>query len=139
LELAKSADLVVAVGPRLTREFGDLLAGLEKPPPLHRLDPGLGERSRRGDSGVAQCLLLGRAEDVHLKGLDIAARAVAKVTEEGTQLRLVVRGAQPGTGDQLREKLLEQAGRPDVDIRPKAYSADIERLQEDLRRASMLF
>jgi glycosyltransferase involved in cell wall biosynthesis len=34
--------------------------------------------------------------------------------------------------------MLRWAGCTDLDIRPKAYTADIDRLQEDLRRASML-
>lgn len=139
LELARDADLVVAVGPRLHRDFADLLAGLPKQPRLHRLDPGLSPRTDRGGSPVTQCLLLGRAEDAQLKGLDLAARALAKLAEMRAKApRLVIRGTKPGTGDALREQLLETAGRRDLEIRPKAYTADIVRLQEDLRRASVL-
>ncbi len=138
LDLARGADLVVAVGPRLTRAFANLLAGLQCAPPLHRLDPGLGSLESRNGVVEPQCLLLGRAEDDRLKGLDIAARALGRPSIGTKPPRLVVRGAAPGTGDRLRRELLAVAGRDGLDIKPHEYSAQVERLQEDLRRASVL-
>ena len=144
LELSRGAALVVAVGPRLTREIGNLLAADENAPQLIRMDPGL---RRAGGSPAPPAglhvLVLGRAEDLELKGLDIAAAAMAQVpSAESLPLEaqpvLVVRGAPAGTGDSLRRTLKEIGGRPGLEIRVREYTPQADRIAEDLRRASLV-
>ena len=66
-------------------------------PPVHRLDPGFHAVPRPSDPPAEiHCLLLGRAEDATLKGLDIAARALGSVARRKklpTRPRLIVRGS----------------------------------------------
>ncbi|MCW1884190.1 PQQ-binding-like beta-propeller repeat protein [Luteolibacter flavescens] len=134
--LASRADLVVAVGPLLKREISNLLH--EKEDRIYQLDPGLNITStaiRRPPPGE-QCLLIGRAEDAILKGLDIAARAFAEAVKERTPRPvLVVRGALPHASDQLRNELIKWAGIPGLDIRVREYSPDDKRVNDDLQRA----
>ena len=147
LNLAKTADLVLAVGPRLYREFATVLAGLASPPPIRQLNPGL-PRWTEQDAATArrpapqfQCLLLGRAEDDKLKGLDIAARAFGLLSQSSAGSNkpvLVIRGAQQGTGEQLRDDLRALAAPASIEVRVKEYTTQTERLMEDLRRASLL-
>lgn len=142
LNLSKAASLVVAVGPRLQREHGTTLAGLPHPPPLHGFIPGFAipEPDRQPPLGI-ECLVLGRAEDLKLKGLDIAACALGKLAQSDrleSKPVLVVRGAPPGTGTALREQLKDIAKNPALGIRVKEYTADVETIEHDLRRASLV-
>lgn len=142
LDLCMDADLVAAVGPRLFLECGNLLSAIVAPPKLHQFIPGLhGIHSREPAPGLL-CLVLGRAEDIELKGLDIAALAMAKLLDSGSdfesQPELVVRGAPRGTGTKLREALREIVYPSDLSIRVKEYSADVDAIEQDLRRASVL-
>ncbi len=144
LDLSRGAAVVAAVGPRLARETENLLAALDAPPPVVRLDPGLtaGGDPRQPPSGL-HVLLLGRAEDLELKGLDIAAAAMARLTHLdarpfASEPILVVRGAPAGEGAALRRRLLDIAGKPGLQIRVREHTADVERLTADLRRASLV-
>jgi glycosyltransferase involved in cell wall biosynthesis len=143
LDLAMGANLVVAVGPRLYRETANLLEsrpGLA--PSVHRLDPGiLSGPVRRVPTGI-QVLVLGRAEDRRLKGLNIAARAMAELPYPSRPFEadpvLIVRGAPAGTGDKLKKRLLKIAPVPGDRLRIREYTADVERITEDLNRSSLL-
>ncbi|UXY28180.1 glycosyltransferase [Streptomyces sp. HUAS TT20] len=82
-------------------------------------------------------LVLGRTDDVVLKGLDIAARAVAVVADRYSTAGLLVRGA---LRDQCGALHGEQAGlsglaRERVDVR--AYSVDPAELHRDLGRSAV--
>ncbi|MDB0522692.1 glycosyltransferase [Ralstonia solanacearum] len=142
LDLCQGADLVAAVGPRLHLEFGNLLSALKVAPRLHQFIPGLHGIPLRDPAPGLLCLVLGRAEDLELKGLDIAAQAMAKLLESGTEFEsqpeLVVRGAPTGTGTRLRDTLRELVYPSDLSIRVKEYSADVDAIEQDLRRASVL-
>lgn len=140
-ELACSAELVVGVGPDLARSAATLVHLADPKPLVHQLVPGL--RTVKGPSGLPpeyQCLLLGRAEDMRLKGLDIAARSVGQVSRrEKVTLRprLIVRGAPVGEGAKLRQQLAALGGtRLIVEVRD--YSPNVERLQQDILRASLV-
>jgi glycosyltransferase involved in cell wall biosynthesis len=142
-DLSSDAALVVAVGPRLEREFGTVLAGLRRPPPF-RFDPGFSFdlETRSPPSGI-ECLVLGRAEDLTLKGLDIAARALGLVIRDTAgKLEaspvLVVRGAPAGTGTELQKKLEIIAENPSLRIRVREYTAEAETIEQDLLRASLV-
>ncbi|WP_437627228.1 glycosyltransferase [Sorangium sp. So ce1151] len=139
VERAASADLAVAVGPRLARLLGNELHARDKK--VHPIVPGLPEiEQTAGPPPGLQCLLLGRAEDYALKGLDIAARAVAKLDPSRLASRpwLLVRGAPSGTGDALREKLRRSAGTPGLDVRVREYTAVAARIANDLRASSVV-
>lgn len=142
LDLCKEADLVAAVGPRLYLEVGNLLSALQVQPRLFQFIPGLRGVTEREPSPLLLCLVLGRAEDIQLKGLDIAAKALAKLLESGSEFdstpELVVRGAPAGTGTALRDTLRELVYPSDLSIRVKEYSSDIDAIEQDLRRASVL-
>jgi glycosyltransferase involved in cell wall biosynthesis/tetratricopeptide (TPR) repeat protein len=142
LDLCREADLVAAVGPRLYLEVGNLLSALQVQPRLFQFIPGLRGVAEREPSPLLLCLVLGRAEDIQLKGLDIAAKALAKLLESGSEFdstpELVVRGAPTGTGTALRDALRELVYPSDLSIRVKEYSSDIDAIEQDLRRASVL-
>ena len=139
--LASKADLVVAVGPRLRREVEANLIGLETS--IIQFNPGLGETKQPNRPLESiYCLLLGRAEDESLKGLDIAARALGKLLQKQSDAfpvkpELIIRGAVPKTGDRLREKLIGISG-TNLNVRVKEYTSEIERITEDIQRASLL-
>lgn len=139
LELAKKASLVVAVGPRLHRSFETVLAGLTtgKRPVLHQMNPGLKEFDEKdAPPEQIEILLIGRTEDIELKGLDIAAQAVGLCRT--AKLHLIVRGADATTaGDDLQRTLSDKCG-PKAHIKVKPYSVDEDFLKQDLRRASLL-
>ncbi|ALT79085.1 glycosyltransferase [Paucibacter sp. KCTC 42545] len=140
--LCKGANLVAAVGPRLHLEFSNLLSTLLPPIPVHQFIPGIRSANVGNPAPGNFCLVLGRAEDLELKGLDIAALAMAKLLESGsefeTQPELVIRGAPINTGTALREQLRGLIYPSDLPIRVKEYSADVDAIENDLRRAAVL-
>jgi glycosyltransferase involved in cell wall biosynthesis/tetratricopeptide (TPR) repeat protein len=140
VDLAKDCALVVALGPRLEREAGNFLAPLQRRPALYRLDPPVGPSLPQTPPPGMHCLLVGRAEDFELKGLDIAALAMGRVLKAAIfdhQPELVVRGAPKGTGGELRERL-QGIAKSDLPIRVREYSDDQQAIESDLRRSSVL-
>ena len=81
-------------------------------------------------------------EDSELKGLDIAARAVGHAVTWREQIadpiELVVRGAQEGTSERVRQAVCDWARVPDLRVVVRGYTDDIESLDLDLRRASLV-
>ncbi|MGP3722163.1 glycosyltransferase [Cereibacter sphaeroides] len=145
LDLAKGATRTVAVGPRLYHRFLRDLSPYECPAPL-RFDPGfdpLSEEAREPPPGTPlKVLLLGRAEDEKLKGLDIAARAVGKVATRFRSVglpdvELVVRGAKPEDAGALRKKMREWAGVP-LEITPRPFTTDDVTLRMDMLSSSVV-
>ncbi len=143
LELGRSADRMVAVGPRLHDRYLRDLSAYDVPHPL-RLDPGfdsLSSTDREPPPGAPwSVVVLGRLEDIQIKGLDLAARAVGEAARQrgGTapELELLVRGAPDGTSDNLRAALREWSRMSQIVVRP--YTSDAATLGDDLRRASLL-
>ncbi|MGN9911735.1 glycosyltransferase [Phytohabitans sp. LJ34] len=145
--LGRDAHRVVAVGPRLydryVRDFSAL--GVTS---VSRMDPGfdvadVAVARTPPPGGPWSILLFGRAEDAILKGLDIAARAVALAAADrgprAEKLELKVRGAPDNTSAELVEKLVAWANNP-LARRPivRSYSTDHEDLGIDLRAASLV-
>lgn len=132
LDLARSAALVVAVGPRLHRE---LTTQLVRPRPttlVHRLDPGFAAftEEERSPPPAIFCLLFGRVEDYDLKGLDLAARAVGSLSQGASarydaEISLVVRGVPPGQWKECRDALQKDGG-PTLQVRVRNFSVDPE-------------
>jgi glycosyltransferase involved in cell wall biosynthesis/tetratricopeptide (TPR) repeat protein len=144
LSLAKKADLVACVGPKLYLSAVDDLRALTPAKEPFEFLPGLDSSSRPATIPVANnCLILGRAEDDDLKGLDIAARAIAKLHEGTSQAispkpNLIVRGAPVGTGDALRQKLIERTKIPPNHIQIREYSSDADVVTHDMLGSALV-
>lgn len=140
-QLASSAALVVGVGPLLTTSAQTLVYLANPKPIVHRLDPGFRVVTRPSNlPPEIHCLLLGRAEDLKLKGLDIAAKALGEVTRRSKLKmapRLIIRGAPVGTGQELRKQLIAFGGGK-LDAEVRNYSPDVELLQQDILMASLV-
>jgi glycosyltransferase involved in cell wall biosynthesis/tetratricopeptide (TPR) repeat protein len=141
-QLASSAALVVGVGPLLAANAQSLVYLSNPKPIVHRLDPGFRAVQRPSHPPPEIfCLLLGRAEDFKLKGLDIAARAMGEVTRRNkleSIPRLIVRGAPVGTGQALRDQLVGFSGNGKLNIEVRDYSPHVERLMNDILMASVV-
>ena len=117
VELCKSADLVVPVGPKLEKAYHGYLQSSEKSGDFFELIPGLFEREF-GDLVAKQnpkderddfiVLLCGRGdeEDFEVKGYDIAVKAFADQQLEGKRYSLYFVGSPGGKQDEVRERLL---------------------------------
>jgi glycosyltransferase involved in cell wall biosynthesis len=141
-QLASSASLVVGVGPLLRRKAATMLRGVRDAPDVIGILPGLAGRDRPpGVPDDPQVLVMGRMEDRHLKGLDLAARALGALDsgplEHGRLPTLVVRGSPPADAASLRDELTELADHR-LDVLVRDYTADRELLEADLARASLL-
>jgi glycosyltransferase involved in cell wall biosynthesis len=140
--LAAEADVVAAVGPRLERYAADLLADGLGPRHVLRLDPGIdvggsGTEERRPPT-KRHVLVLGRTDDIVLKGLDIAALAVAAVRTTGRDAPgLLVRGAPESECDALHAELVALSGlaRERIEVRP--YTVEPTELRRDLARSAV--
>ena len=144
LSLAEGCSFVVAVGPRLAREFSTDLHGAGNRVTVLEITPGMPKHS---DSEAVtlppaiRCLILGRVEDYQLKGLDLAAKALGKVCiawKDATSPKLVVRGAPIGTDEELRKRLNNDSSPTELDIIIRHYSADETEIRHDLREASLV-
>lgn len=138
VELSATAGLVVGVGPLLTDWIETRVRhGRGAEVSIHRLDPGL--TSIRPGPGTPPpervCLVLGRAEDEVLKGIDIAASAVAGLPVKDRP-RLLVRGAPPGQADSLQVRISAAYAGVRVDVR--RYTSDVELVEEDIRQSSLV-
>jgi tetratricopeptide (TPR) repeat protein len=136
-ELADLANFAFAVGPLLRAEYANVLRRKKKD--VHEFRPGLFEvATADSPPPLAQCLILGRAEDLPLKGLDIAARALAGVNNDGKPCRLVVRGAPKNRGTALHDELKELAGPSTLEIAVFEYSSERDRVLKDIHEASIV-
>ncbi|NUQ74496.1 MAG: glycosyltransferase [Polyangiaceae bacterium] len=135
VRLASMADLVVGVGPVLTNAVQDEIhTGAQKTVPIHRFDPGLIDISPvKTHPQKIRCLLLGRAEDRRLKGIDIAVRALGALRDPP---ELVIRGVPPGEAVEFTQWVNSQA--KTVEVRPFEYSAQEETIAADIRKASLV-
>jgi glycosyltransferase involved in cell wall biosynthesis len=114
-----------------------------------RLDPGFDSAvpstaERNPPEGEPlRVLLLGRAEDAQLKGIDVAAAACGQVAKwqhkDGLKdVRLIVRGA-PETGvDAARKDIVRWAASPGLEIVVRPYTSEQDRIDDDLDTASLV-
>ncbi len=138
--LARSAHLVLGVGPYLTRWITNALRGHEAPPPVAQLDPGLRDWKGHVDPvdppPMNQVLVVARAEDLHSKGLDIAAAAVVQAAVQlgsspANRPTLIVRGVPTDRADEVKNEL-ESRLHPYVDLILRPYSESEGDLRADL-------
>ena len=118
VKLADRADMVVAVGPKLTELYKTYL----RPSPNKKVfeitpDPSIFHEFRdckqaKDDREKFNVLVFGRgdADDFELKGFDIAAKAIAELKDQRYHLYSV--GAPSGREEEVAEKLLQQGISP---------------------------
>jgi glycosyltransferase involved in cell wall biosynthesis len=142
--VALSGTLAVAVGPRLTRHWRNHMDGLKGGGvQIHRLNPGLpAAEPVDGPPAGIECLVLGRIEDMRIKGADIAAAAMGVIAKDGRfrgakEPTLVVRGAKPRTSEGLHSILTGYA-ETGILLKIKEFTQDAERVREDIARASVV-
>jgi glycosyltransferase involved in cell wall biosynthesis len=141
IDLATAAHRAIAVGPRLfSRLARDLSAFDDTPSPLAFVpgfDIGKDASARRPPpGGPFKVLLMCRAEDEVIKGLDIAAKALARIpTGSIGRVELCVRGSAAGSGGMLQAKLAAISN--DVGVVVRNFSVDMNRLDGELRSASL--
>lgn len=146
LDLARDATAAVPVGPRLhTWLARDLPAGRGgRRARLVQLNPGFdatGPRDREVRAGRPLVMIMGRMDDVQLKGVDLAARAFGFARElhaGGTEWELLVRGTPTDTEHELRSRVLSWIGDPSAHVTVRSYSPETSAVQEDLQRASLV-
>ena len=119
VELCESADQVVAVGPKLAEVFACSLRPSGKVQNVINLTPGIFSEfsnisQAAEDGGTFHVLVFGRGdrEDFHVKGYDIAARAVAKLKDEERSFKLVFVGAPDGEEDEVMKRFLNEGISP---------------------------
>ncbi|MFG2820097.1 glycosyltransferase [Kitasatospora sp. NPDC048365] len=148
-ELLDSASRVIAVGPRLLRKLRPDFADGDR---LLRIDPGFDDPDRQDGPaltrrpGPPRILVVGRLEDHHIKGVDVAARAVGHVLRsealvDEPDLELLLRGSRPGDGAELRQRVGEWAGRlplDKLDVSVRNYSTDSDWLRQERNTASLV-
>lgn len=110
VQLSEQADLIAAVGPKLTEAFDAYLCLPKKE--VFDLTPGIIEEFSSllhadRESSKFRVLVFGRGdfEDFDLKGYDIAAKAVAMLND--TTYRLIFVGAPKGEENNVKESLLK--------------------------------
>ena len=112
VELCELANLVVAVGPKLTEAFARYLRPCGKDQDVINLTLGIFSEfsniNHTADGGEPFRVLVfghGDGEDFCVKGYDIAARAVAKLKRS---VKLVFVGAPNGEEEKVRERFLKE-------------------------------
>ena len=119
VELCEWADQVAAVGPKLSETFARYLRSSGKDQDVINFTPGIFSEfsniKQAAEEGVTfHVLVFGRGdkEDFHVKGYDIAARAVAKLKEEECRFKLVFVGAPNGEEEKVKERFLNEGISP---------------------------
>ena len=139
LELCNRADQVVAIGPKLGDTYSRS-CGNEK---ILVITPGIFStfshiKQETKERRVFHVLLFGRGdiEDFQLKGYDIAAQAVAKLTDEEHPVKLVFVGAPSGKEEKLKKMLLKKGISPSQLIVRSAKER--EQLAQEFKEADLL-
>ena len=111
VKLWQEADQVVAVGPKLE----DACSHFCEREKIFNLTPGIFTEFTNTDQDneertVFHVLVFGRgdSEDFHIKGYDIAAKAIAELKDEYPPFKLVFVGAPSGKEEEIRRMLLKE-------------------------------
>ena len=111
VDLCKLANLVVAVGPKLTEAYSSYLRSSRKQQDIFPLTPGvfhefltIKQVTQEGKNFKVLILSRGDVEDFELKGYDTAAKAVARLNRS---YRLVFVGASKGKEEEVSKKFLQ--------------------------------
>ena len=133
VELCQLADLVVAVGPKLTEAFSSYLRSSHQD--VFQLMPGTFkefsdvEHATTRANAKFKVLTFGRGdfEDFSLKGYDIAAQAIVEMKD--SSYRLIFVGAPDGKQDEVAE-ILCQTGISRNQLFVRSFLKDKQRLEE---------
>ncbi len=138
VELAASADAAFAVGPRLARIVGTDVHGHRKQ--LREINPGLQLQESSGPPPDLRCLLLGRIEDYVVKGVDIAARAFARLDRQRlrTVPRLIARGAPEDRLERIEARLALDSGRNAPEVSLREFTSDPAIVLKEIRGTTVL-
>ncbi|KNY05162.1 hypothetical protein AKH00_12305 [Microbacterium sp. GCS4] len=145
IDLARSADLVAGIGPLLTETIRDDLLGPGAPATVMEFMPGLRDLFDASTTRAPvknRVLFIGRADDFHSKGIDLAAEALLKIMDEWPRGRshppvLVIRGVPDDAADDVKRKLDSIFdGRVSYTLRPYTDSETV--LTHDLAQAKVL-
>nr|WP_205328597.1 glycosyltransferase family 4 protein [Glycomyces sp. YM15] len=145
-ELSLRAHRVVAVGPRLhERMRRDLSVSPGAPAPI-RFDPGFDHDmspARPPTPGEpVQILVMGRVDDYKIKGLDLAAKALAHAVglcaRPDLEVELLVRGAPPRESARLDGMIRDWKGGADYRVTVRPFTTVHGTLRQDLHRASLV-
>lgn len=134
-ELAKEADLVVAVGPLLKRSIEQSLYSWQARTPVFEFVPWLPVHEVVQPPKEQAALWIGRADAAHLKGLDLAVRAMARLPT-ATPI-LYVRGVAAPNAEPLQVRLDSLSGRK-VEVRLREYTPESEPIEASFRRAAVV-
>ncbi|GHG56720.1 glycosyltransferase family 4 protein [Streptomyces griseocarneus] len=125
-QVMERSDVVVGVGPLLTTEAERLASTGRHVPSSHQLIPGAKIEDlvrHRPEGGRLNLLVMGRTDDA-LKGVDDALRAVKLLNEEGVEVHLTIRGADPETlADAVRDAH-RLGGAQNVTVKPFTDNGD---------------
>lgn len=112
VDLSRTADVVVGIGPKLTESIKVSLRPYNKDQDVLKFTPGIfsefSELQQASEERESfRTLVFGRGddEDFELKGYDIAARAVASLNDRSYQLVFV--GAPEGEEEKVKDNLLK--------------------------------
>ena len=137
VKLCEMADFVVTVGPKLAEEYRSHLQYCKKD--IFEFTPGIFSEfsdvvQRKDEGRIFRVLLFGRGdcEDFHLKGFDIAARAVAKLHD----VQLIFVGANSKEQDEVANRLKE-CNLPARQLRVKAYMENRDELKKTFSGADL--
>jgi nucleoside phosphorylase/glycosyltransferase involved in cell wall biosynthesis len=135
--IAKQAQIVACIGPRLFRHVKDQAAVWTNPPKVVQLNCGLSRSNADvGAPVVPKLLCLGRTDSIGVKGLDVFAYAAGRVTQlwqqhpttrEAQAPQFIVRGAKEGPEALEAElkRISKEAGtQADIIVRPYTTSSD---------------
>lgn len=142
-DLARSADLVVGVGPLLAETMREDLMGPGPASKIISLVPGLRDTFDTSalDRVRNRILIIGRADDFRSKGIDIAAEAVLQVIDHwGPQLNqpsLIIRGIPDHAKETVKARLDDIfEDRLTPILRP--YSSSEEDVIQDMSQARVV-
>ncbi|XP_068753910.1 nucleotide-binding oligomerization domain-containing protein 2-like isoform X2 [Montipora capricornis] len=131
VELCEMSNFVVAVGPKLAEAFRKYLRCCKNDQDVFDFTPGIFDEFlivQQVPEERKQCSVLvfgrGDAEDVELKGFDIAARSVAALPDT----HLVFVGAPDGKHEEIANRLLE-CGIPKSRLKVRGYVKTREALK----------
>ena len=115
VKLCEMADLVVAVGPKLTNAFTGYLRNCGKDHDIVNLTPGIFSefadvKQATKETEKFSVLVLGRGDgdDFRQRGYDIAARAIFELKDESQKYKLMFVGAPSGEEEEVKKMLLKQ-------------------------------
>ena len=138
--------VAAGIGPRLFALAEAELAPFPQAAEPVRIDPGFESArttARTPPRGKPiRVLLLGRMEDRLVKGVDLAARALAHAVDllgyETSRVELVLRGVPKAEFTEVREVVRAWSGKRSLRVIPRSYTVDSEELEQDLLRATLV-